>query len=551
MKRCPTCRRTFEDETLQYCRVDGALLSEDSEAPTNLLRQSEQSLPTEGLTKNTVRAKVRSSAAKYLLFAAIATAIVAIATVFVYRQFRVRDDSLNSIAVLPFENQSRDPESDYLADGLTESIIYRLSQFPNLNVSPRSSVFHYKGKESDALKIGNELGVATVLSGRITQHGDQITISTELTDVRNHKLLWGEQYDRKLSELLATQREIAREIADRLKVKFPGAYQQLANKHYTESNEAYQSYLKGRYYWNKRTRDGYNKAIEHFKAAIDQDPTFALAYTGLADCYNILSSYGLSSPNDSFPLGKAAVTRALELDDNLAEAHTSMAYLKYQYEWDWTGGESEFKRAIELNPNYSTAHHWYGLALANMGRADEAFAELKRAHDLDPLSLVIMASTGWALFKARRYDEAIAQFQKALDMDQNFGRAHWGISEPYALKGDYDKAIAELQKARELDESPSTLALLAETYARAGQRSESQRLLAELLQQRKLKYVDAYYLAEVYAALGDREKALRTLEDAYEERSSNIVWLKWEPKFDGLRSDSRYVDLIKRIGLSP
>ena len=551
MKRCPTCRRTFEDETLQYCRVDGALLSEDSEAPTNLLRQSEQSLPTEGLTKNTVRAKVRSSAAKYLLFAAIATAIVAIATVFVYRQFRVRDDSLNSIAVLPFENQSRDPESDYLADGLTESIIYRLSQFPNLNVSPRSSVFHYKGKESDALKIGNELGVATVLSGRITQHGDQITISTELTDVRNHKLLWGEQYDRKLSELLATQREIAREIADRLKVKFPGAYQQLANKHYTESNEAYQSYLKGRYYWNKRTRDGYNKAIEHFKAAIDQDPTFALAYTGLADCYNILSSYGLSSPNDSFPLGKAAVTRALELDDNLAEAHTSMAYLKYQYEWDWTGGESEFKRAIELNPNYSTAHHWYGLALANMGRADEAFAELKRAHDLDPLSLVIMASTGWALFKARRYDEAIAQFQKALDMDQNFGRAHWGISEPYALKGDYDKAIAELQKARELDESPSTLALLAETYARAGQRSESQRLLAELLQQRKLKYVDAYYLAEVYAALGDREKALRTLEDAYEERSSNIVWLKWEPKFDGLRSDPRYVDLIKRIGLSP
>jgi tetratricopeptide (TPR) repeat protein len=351
--------------------------------------------------------------------------------------------------------------------------------------------------------------------------------------------------------LLATQREIAREIAERLKVKISGDEQRLANKHYTESNEAYQSYLKGRYYWNKRTRDGYSKAIEHFKAAIDKDPIFALAYTGLADCYNILSSYGLASPSESFPLGKAAVTRALELDDNLAEAHTSMAYLKYQFEWDWTGGEREFKRAIELNPNYSTAHHWYGLALANMGRSDEAFAELKRAHDLDPLSLVIMASTGWTLFKARRYDEAIAQFQKALEMDQNFGRAHWGISEPYALKGDYDKAIAELQKARLLDESPSTLALLAETYARAGQRSESQRLLAELLQQRKLKYVDAYYLAEVYAALGDREKALNTLEEAYNERSSNLVWLKWEPKFDGLRSDSRYVDLIKRIGLSP
>jgi TolB-like protein/Tfp pilus assembly protein PilF len=551
MKRCPTCRRTFEDETLQYCRVDGALLAEDSEAPTNLLRQPEQTQSTERLTKTTVRAKARSSPAKYLLFGLIVVALVVIAIVFAYRRVRVTDSSINSIAVLPFENQSRDPESEYLADGLTESIIYRLSQFPNLNVSPRSSVFHYKGKESDALKIGNELGVATVLSGRITQHGDQITISTELTDVRNHKLLWGEQYDRKLSELLATQREIAREIAERLKVKFSVADPRLVNKHYTESNDAYQSYLKGRYYWNKRTRDGYNKAIEHFKAAIDSDPTFALAYTGLADCYNILSSYGLSSPGESFPLGKEAVTRALELDDNLAEAHTSMAYLKYQFEWDWAGGEREFKRAIELNPNYSTAHHWYGLALANMGRWDEAFAELKRAHDLDPLSLVIMASTGWTFYKVGRYDESIAQFQKALEMDQNFGRAHWGIAEPYELKGDYEKAITELQRARQLEDSSLTLALLTEAYARAGQRSESQRLLAELLQQRKSKYVDAYYLAGVYAAFGDREKALRTLEEAYTERSSNIVWLKSDAKFDGLRSDSRYVDLIRRIGLSP
>jgi TolB-like protein/Tfp pilus assembly protein PilF len=551
MKRCPTCRRTFEDETLQYCRVDGALLAEDSEAPTNLLRQPEQTQSTERLTKTTVRAKARSSPAKYLLFRLIVVALVVIAIVFAYRRVRVTDSSINSIAVLPFENQSRDPESEYLADGLTESIIYRLSQFPNLNVSPRSSVFHYKGKESDALKIGNELGVATVLSGRITQHGDQITISTELTDVRNHKLLWGEQYDRKLSELLATQREIAREIAERLKVKFSVADPRLVNKHYTESNDAYQSYLKGRYYWNKRTRDGYNKAIEHFKAAIDSDPTFALAYTGLADCYNILSSYGLSSPGESFPLGKEAVTRALELDDNLAEAHTSMAYLKYQFEWDWAGGEREFKRAIELNANYSTAHHWYGLALANMGRWDEAFAELKRAHDLDPLSLVIMASTGWTFYKVGRYDESIAQFQKALEMDQNFGRAHWGIAEPYELKGDYEKAITELQRARQLEDSSLTLALLTEAYARAGQRSESQRLLAELLQQRKSKYVDAYYLAGVYAAFGDREKALRTLEEAYTERSSNIVWLKSDAKFDGLRSDSRYVDLIRRIGLSP
>jgi tetratricopeptide (TPR) repeat protein len=228
-----------------------------------------------------------------------------------------------------------------------------------------------------------------------------------------------------------------------------------------------------------------------------------------------------------------------------------MAYVRYQYQWDWTGGEREFKRAIELNPNYATAHHWYGLALANMGRLDEAFAELKRAHDLDPLSLVIMASTGWTLYNVHRYDEAIAQFQKSLEMDQNFARAHWGIAEPYALKGDYDKAISEVQKARQLDDSPSTLALLAETYARAGRRSDSQRLLAELIQQRKLKYVDAYYLARIYAALGDKEKALQTLEEAYNERSSQIVWLKLEPKFDGLRPDVRYIDLLRRIGLKP
>jgi TolB-like protein/Flp pilus assembly protein TadD len=457
--------------------------------------------------------------------------------------------AIDSVAVLPFENGTGDPESDYLADGLTESIIYRLSQLPNLKVSPRASVFHYKGKESDPLKVGGQLGVAAVLSGRITQHGDQITISTELTDVRNNKLLWGEQYDRKMSELLATQREIANEIGDKLKVRISGEDQRLANKHYTESNEAYQSYLKGRYYWNKRTRDGYSKAIDNFKAAIDSDPSFALAYTGLADCYNILSSYGLSSPNESFPLGKSAAMKALELDPDLAEAHTSMAYEKYQYEWDWAGGEREFKRAIELNPKYPTAHHWYGLELANQGRLDEAFAELKKAAELDPLSLAIIGSTGWTLYESRRYDEALAYFQKALDLDQSFSRAHWGIAEPYELKGNYDKAIAELQRSRQIDDSSSTLALLAASYARAGRKAEAQSILAELNQQRKLKYVDGYRLAEIYAALGDKEQALGLLEDAYKERSSLLIWLKLEPKFDSVRSDPRYTDLLHRIGL--
>ena len=579
MKRCPTCGRVETDEALKFCRVDGATLITESPSVDQEARtiQFESSAPSDSATSSLPHTtdananrhtapttvlppvanasptrKLQKRARRRNLLIALAALVLLSTGIGVFVSFylsRRNSAAIQSIAVLPFENQNQNPDSEYLADGLTESIIYRLSQLPNLKVSPRSSVFHYKGKESDPLKIGNELGVAAVLSGRITQRGDRITISTELTDVRNNKLLWGEQYDRQLSELLSTQREIAGEIAEKLRLQISGADQRLANKHYTESNEAYQSYLKGRYYWNKRTRDGYNKAIDHFKAAIDKDPSFALAYAGLADCYNILSSYGLSRPSESFPLGKAAVTKALELDDTLAEAHTSMAYLKYQYEWDWVGSEREFKRAIELNPNYPTAHHWYGLVLANMGRLDEAFAELKRAQDLDPLSLVIIASTGWTLYEAHRYDEAIAQFQKALDLDQNFARAHWGIAEPYALKGDNNKAIAELERTIQLDNSDSTQALLAETYARAGRRLESKKLLEELIQQRDSKYVDAYRLAQIYAALGDKEKALGTLEEAYRERSSLIVWLKLEPKFDGLRSDSRYADLVRHIGL--
>jgi TolB-like protein/Tfp pilus assembly protein PilF len=566
MKRCPRCNRVETDETLKFCRTDGASLV-DEEAPTDALTHASDppinqllkaGKSDDARTASTARsraaptAKANSSRRRLVFLAILAVVVIslAIAGLFAYRHAHDTEVAIDSIAVLPFENQSRDPDSDYLADGLTDSIIYRLSQLPNLKVSPRSSVFHHKGKGEDPITIGNELRVNAVLSGRITKHGDQITISTELTDVRYNKLLWGEQYDRNLSELLATQREIAREITEKLRVKISGEAQGLANKHYTENNDAYQSYLKGRFYWNKRTREGYSKAIEQFKEAIDKDPSFALAYAGLADCYNILSSYGLSSPNESFPLGKAAVTKALELDPNLAEAHTSFAYLKYQYEWDWAGAEREFKRAIELNPNYPTAHHWYGLALTNMGRLDEAFAELKRAQELDPLSVVIMASTGWALYHVKRYDEAIAEFQKALDMDENFVRALWGIGEPYELKQDFQKSIASLERAHQLDNSPSVFALLAASYARANRKAEARAILNELNQQMKLRYVDAYYVAEVYAGLGEKEQALRSLEAAYRERSSLIIWLKFEPKFDDLRSDPRYVDLLRRVGLN-
>src|ERR1051326_2888781 len=540
MKRCPRCNRVETDETLKFCRTDGASLV-DEEAPTDALTHASDppinqllkaGKSDDARTASTARsraaptAKANSSRRRLVFLAILAVVVIslAIAGLFAYRHAHDTEVAIDSIAVLPFENQSRDPDSDYLADGLTDSIIYRLSQLPNLKVSPRSSVFHHKGKGEDPITIGNELRVNAVLSGRITKHGDQITISTELTDVRYNKLLWGEQYDRNLSELLATQREIAREITEKLRVKISGEAQGLANKHYTENNDAYQSYLKGRFYWNKRTREGYSKAIEQFKEAIDKDPSFALAYAGLADCYNILSSYGLSSPNESFPLGKAAVTKARELDPTLAEAHTSFAYLKYQYEWDWAGAEREFKRAIQLNPNYATAHHWYGIYLAAVGRADEGIAEVRRAQDADPLALTISVSGGVALYNARRYGEAVDRLHKALEMDPNYPSTHMWLGLAYEQLAKRESAISELQKMASLSGGePAELGFRGHAYASAGMKAEAERVLAELIGLSKRSYVPQFDMAIVYAGLGEKRQALDRLEMAYEDRSYRLT----------------------------
>ncbi len=341
---------------------------------------------------------------------------------------------IESIAVLPFQNRSTEPDSEYLSDGLAESLIYRLSQLPNLKVSPTSSVFRYKSKEVDPIKVGQELGVSAVLTGRIVQRGDNLTISAELVDVRYNKLLWGERYDRKMSELLATQREIAREIVDKLKLRVSGQEKGLA-KHYTESNEAYQFYLKGRFYWNKRSQEGFQKALEYFQQAIERDPNFALAYSGLADTYNLLGSPeaggGDMPPNEMLTKAKAAALKALEIDDSLAEPHVSLAHTKYFYDRDWAGAEREFKRAIELNPNYPVAHHWYAIYLSVVGRQREALAEIRRAQDLDPLSLSINAWLGRILGLAGQSDQALEQLRKTVEMDPNFILAHYRLGSLY------------------------------------------------------------------------------------------------------------------------
>jgi len=420
-----------------------------------------------------------------------------------------------------------------------------------LRVSPRSSVFQYKGKDIDPMKAARDLGVRAVLTGRMLQRGDDLLVSAELLDVGNNKQLWGDQYNRKLADALAVQQQISREISERLRTRLTSEEKKQLVKRSTDNAEAYQLYLKGRYFWGKRTRDGYKKATENFEQAIDKDPTYALAYAGLADCYNVLPSYGILPPQDSFAKGRAAATKALEIDNTLAEAQTSLAYVKYQYEWDWLGAESGFKRAIELNPNYATAHQWYALELAGLGRTDEAIREIKRSQELDPLALIANVNAGWIFYHARQYDKAIEHDRKSLEMDSNYARGHWAISEPLEQEQKYEEAIAELQMAGRLDETPIILALLGHVYAVSGKRAEAQKIIDQLNELSGRMYVDPYFLAQIYTALGARDSAFKQLERAYEQSSSWLVWLKVEPKFDQLRADARFKAIVFRVGLTP
>src|SRR2546425_177801 len=498
---------------------------------------------------------VISGIKQHKLVALVALVVIAggIAGLAAYLHARNTEVAIESIAVLPFTNQNRDPDSEYLSDGLTESIINSLTQLPNLKVIARSSVFRYKGKETDPIAAGKELGVRSVLTGRILQGGDILMIGTELLDVRDNKQLWGEQYHEKTSDLLSIQREIAKEITGNLRLKLSGPEQSRLAKHYTENPEAYQLYLKGRFYWNKRTEEGVRKGIEYFQQAIEKDPTYALAYTGIADCYSLETLHidvGSLSPSEAAPKAKAAAMKALELDDTLAEAHTSLAFIKLNFDWDWTGAEREFKRAIELNPNYSNAHHWYSHYLMAMGRIEESLAESKRALELDPLSLITNVHLGWHYLNAHQYDLAIEQLSKALEMDPNFGVGHWYLGLADAQKERYSEAENELRKAKEL--LKDSLVVEADTgyvYAVSGKKDQALKVIDELKELSKRRYVSSYHVAMIYLALKEKDQAFEWLENAYRERSDLLVYLKVEPRLDSLRSDQRFADLVRRVGL--
>jgi len=503
---------------------------------------------------------VASSSAEYIvrgikqhkLAAAIAVIVLVIGAVGLGLYLRARNSevAIDSIAVLPFVNQNRDPDTEYLSDGLTESIINSLTQLPSLRVSPRSTVFQYKGKDTDPLKVGHDLGVRAVVTGRLLQRGDSLMVSAELLDVRDNKQVWGEQYNRKVADALAVQQEISREITDRLRLKLSGEEQRQLTRRDTSNPEAYAFYLKGRYYWNKRTADNIRKAIEQFQQAADKDPNYALAYVGLADCYSLLELYAATPASETLPKAKAFAERALQLDNSLAEAHTSLGYA-YDELWQWEDAEKEFKRALELNPSYPTAHQWYGLLLLDKGRFDDALTEARRAQELDPLSLVIGQNVAQAYLARGDVNSSIEQARKVIDLDPRYPRGHQQLGFAYLKQGNYAEAIAELRKATDLSPDRVAFAGLGYGYAVSGRRVEALAILKELEAKYGRHEALGQDLAAVYAGLGDKDQAFAWLEKDFQARSGLLVRTRWQFPFESLRSDPRFTDLLRRMGLQP
>ena len=514
-------------------------------------------LTVTGETPATIPALPSPSSAEYIVTGIKQHKRVAIVTSFVVffglvglvvlLRPRSSGTAIQSIAVLPFENESQDADTEYLSDGVTESIINSLAQLPNVKVIARSSVFRYKGQKIDPLKAGKELGVQAVLTGRLVQRGDSLTISTELLDVRENKQLWGEQYNEKLADILSMQRAIAGQISNHLRLKLSGSDQNRVTRGYTENADAYQFYLKGRFLWNKRTNESLEKSIEYFNQAIEKDPSYALAYAGLADSWYSRGWYRHVEPKDAYEKARAAANKALEMDPRLAEGHAILAAIKTVYDWDWQGAEREFKLAIELNPNYATAHQRYSLFLPALGRFDEAIAEARKARDVDPLALPVNENLGDVLYLARRYDEAIEQLHKTLELDPNYGVAHSTLSKVYEAQGRHEESLEERLKGS----TPETVAELKKVFAASGIKGVWRNRLNVLLERSKTAYVSPADIALFYTRLNDRDQAFAWLEKAMAERSINFNYLVADPRFDNLRGDRRLADLLRRVGLEP
>ena len=481
-------------------------------------------------------------------------ALALILTVIAIRAWFPAEHS-QSLAILPFTYASSDPQlmansdREYISDGMTESIINNLSQLTNLKVIARSSVFRYKGKDLDVRAIGRELNVASVLVGQVKQTGNELRIAVELMDVQGNRSIWGATYERKTGDVQTVQNEIARNVSEKLRLKLTGTDQTQLTKTYTENGEAYEAYLKGRYYWNKRTDEGFKKAIDFFQEAINKDPSYALAYTGLADCYTLRSDYGFLSSQEGYSLAKGAVTLALKYDDSLAEAHTSLASIMAATDWNWQGAENEYRRAIELNPNYPTAHHWYGSQLILQGRTDQAIQELKTAQQLDPLSLGINKDLAVALIYARDYDGALQQCRKTLEIEPGFLVMSTYMAQIYELQQNYTAATAEVEKAHAAAPEDAEIAYgLGQAYVFVGRKNEALKIASELNQPGKAFLPkEAAYL---YSLLGEKEQAITILQKAADNHILAVAELNVDPRLTELRKDARAGQILQKIGLS-
>jgi len=511
--------------------------------------QSANRVPT------TVDESGRQSRSK-LFYAGIGVILLLLVGGFVYSKY-FNAPSINSLAVLPFVNDSGDPGAEYLSDGLTESIINNLSQVPNLRVMSRNAAFRFKGNK-DPQEAGRSLGVGAVLSGRLVKVGDRFLVRTELINVADGSQLWGSEYNTNLADILSVQDEVSKKITQSLRVRLSGEDQEKLAKRYTSDAEAYQLYLKGRYFWNKRNEEGFRNGINFFKQAEEKDPTYSLAFSGLADSYALLCDIGVAVPVEEMPKAKAAAQKAVDTDPNSAEAFTSRAFVKLAYDWDWLGAEEDFKHALRLNPKYPTAHQWYASYLMQMGKFDRARDEIQEAHNLDPLSPIISSNAGLYSYYDHKYDDAIAKYKLTLQSDPDFWVARHYLALAYVQKGMFDDAIAEL---RRLIKAPPTgpvpdsvvateteaTASLGFAYAMAGKRNEAMGIIDQLQRLAQKRYVSGLYFAIVYTGLKDNDHAIEYLNKAFETRHPGLVLIRIEPMFDALRSDERFKQLVKRF----
>jgi len=518
------------------------------------LKTIEKEIPTKEriLPKKKIR-KEKISRIKWKNFALYGGAAAIILILFIVGRFFLftgRQETINSIAVLPLKNLSGDPEQEYFAEGMTDALISNLAKIEALTVISRQSVMRYKRTEKSLPQIARELNVGAVVEGTVLRSGQRVRITAQLIEARTDRHLWAESYERGLRDILLLQSEVARAIAHEIQVKLKPQEEALLASTDQIEPEAYEFYLKGRFHWNKRSAEELKKGLEYFQKAIEKDPNWALAYAGLADSYSILGEYSVLPPKETYPKAKAAALKALEIDDGIAEAHTALALAKRDYDWDWLGAEKEYKRAIELNPSYPIAHQWYAEYLSSMGRHDEALEEIRRAQELDPLSLIINAVRGMILYYARQYDQSIEQCRKTIDLDSTFIPARYFLGWNYAQKGMYEEAIAEMQEAVKLSRgNPRYIAELGATYAMAGKKGDAFKILEELKKLSKQRYISPFYTAIIYTALRDDHQALEWLEKAFAERSYPMVWLKMRPTFDSLRSNPKFTALLQKMDL--